>query len=115
VKTNLATTETTSARGHSPLSAQQWRTLETFSSVAIFALHDLRSALLFAARDSSDAELQAKLFEQIERLKDAECRILPAYFYHVQPEWTGGDSLDPKNTVLREPALMQMRRLTVRE
>jgi|ETNvirnome_2_300_1030623.scaffolds.fasta_scaffold148832_1 hypothetical protein len=30
-----------------------------------------------------------------------------AYMFHPQPEWTGGDSSDPKNTKFRKPHIAE--------
>lgn len=101
-------------RPTSPLSAQQWQTLETLAANARKAIDEFWFACMMNAGDTSDSELQSKLMDTAERAKAASDSIssLP-YMLHCQPEWTGGDSSDAANFVLREPNVMGMRRLTV--
>ena len=49
---------------------------------------------------------KVNIFKWLER---AEPFSGLAYFLTPQPEWTGGDSSDPKNTVLTEPHIASSR------
>lgn len=95
----------------STLSLAQWRDLESKASAAGKALDDLKFALLQEAMHCerhADSDLRDKLLAESKKLQDA--MILPAYFYHCQPEWTGGDSSDPANHKLVEPHIASTRR-----
>lgn len=94
----------------SSLSRAEWDSLEHKAKTACEAISDLQFALLQAASESNskgDSELCERLILEANRIRDLQ--FLPAYFYHCQPEWTGGDSLNPANTVLREPHIAKRR------
>lgn len=112
MKTNLSdTTPAATGRPVSPLSAQQWRNLETLAADASRALSALQTALVVQAGGTNDADLQSALMAQSDRVNDAWSKVSGlAYVLHPQPEWLGGTD---GPSVLREPHLMGMRRLTV--
>ena len=93
----------------SSLSRSQWAELEKLADAFHTAKQALEVALLQAAKtaeNKDDEVLRDRLLAETDR------NPLPSYFYHCQPEWTGGDSQNPKNHVLREPHITG-RRLTV--
>lgn len=99
---------------HSPLTSQQWTSLETHAKRSHEALSSLLVATLIQASQTDDTETQEKLLEMSIRVGDALNSVSGlAYLLHPQPEWTGGDSSEPANHVLREPHLIGMRRLRV--
>lgn len=116
---NAISSPITHARPVSPLSLAQWKRLELLANIAQKSATELSHALLMQAselnRNDGDAETIDRLMALAKRVEDARQSMPLVYDLHCQPEWTGGDSSDPANHVLREPHLMGMRRLTVRE
>lgn len=86
----------------SPLSQADWKLLEDSASKLDNAMNEFSFNLLMVAAKLDDSDpLKLKLIDQAEKLPDIGSNH--PYFYHCQPEWTGGDSMDPKNFKLREP------------
>lgn len=113
----LVNAETNSPNGPitrpvSPLTRNQWLELSHKANIAREALSELSLALAQAAKAvESDAELSKSLVREFCHVNDIN--FLGGYWYFPQSEWTGGDSLDPKNFVEREPHICGMRRWTV--
>ena len=92
----------------SSLSLAQWQEIEGLADAAAKARTALTHKLLATAGQlvERDPCLCTALIE-------VASKDLPAYFFHPQPEWTGGDSMDPKNTITREPHVAPMPRRRV--
>lgn len=78
---------------------EEWETLQSLADKAEQALNALKNHLLLLPKEDD----KTRLF----LLDLADCvpslgKLTPCML-HVQPEWTGGDSRDPKNTRYREP------------
>jgi len=99
-------------RENSPLSLAQWESLERLAKDAVKAVESFDVALLIAS-NSGDDETNAMLAAYSKRVHDAFLSLPASYLFHPQPEWVGGDSSDPKNTIIREPHVCGMRRLAV--
>lgn len=95
----------------SPLTLAQWSALEKASEAAQTALGELSHLLFMAAAelnqkpDTCQATFDA-LMTEAKKAQDARSAFLGSYFYHCTNEWIGGNSLDPKNSRLREPNFM---------
>ena len=76
------------------------------------SMQTFQHALLMAAASSGDAEIDKVFCSVAESMR---VPTMGGYFWHPQPEWTGGDSQNDSNHVLREPHIMGMRRLTVKQ
>lgn len=96
---------------NSPLTREQWQLLETHAETAHQAMQTLMLELFSMAAKCDDEKLKGKLLAEAKRVGDAQ--FLPGYYYHIQPEWAGGDSMNPKNTVYREPHFSGERRAVV--
>lgn len=98
----------------SPLTLQEWQNLENLARNAQDALSALSHALAMSAMaHSEDQTLAETLLAEANRVDPVQTCFRGSYWFHCQSEWTGGDSHDPKNHVLREPHVMGSRRLTV--
>lgn len=87
------------------LPLDKWLELEKSAREIDRALEKLHSRIGQLAMDclkSPNAQLATALAIASERVHDAR-QSLFAHNFHVQTEWTGGGSDDPRNYTLREP------------
>ena len=99
-------------RETSPLTKAQWMTLHNAAKSIELALSDFQTKLAQAISPiPSEDPLKKKLLSAFEHLPSAtELGVCSSYFFMPQSEWTGGDSSDSKNFVLREPHISGQRR-----
>ena len=90
------------------ITLDEWLEMEQLAKQAGRALTELRSLVTnnMLAHHQAGNERETALLRDIEaRVNEAQSVLAPSLF-HVQSEWTGGPSDDPKNFTLREPNLV---------
>lgn len=90
------------------ITLKQWLTLEEKAREAGRVLQELMNTATELVTEHHKAENKAEvelLLKVHDRAWDATQTLAPSLF-HVQSEWTGGDSSNPRNTTLREPNLV---------
>jgi hypothetical protein len=88
----------------------QWTEIESkvrATKVAIESLQDTLITLAFEHNQQGNTTEGKFLMDLASTIEDKTSgKELCSYFYHPQPEWTGGDSSDPANTKYREPHIV---------
>ena len=89
----------------------QWKAIEKSKHEARQAIHALETTIIDTMTAHSNSPDQEKLL-LIELLRMAEDSAFHISRIDVmpQPEWTGGDSSNPKNFKIREPNCVPMPR-----
>jgi len=82
---------------------QEWKELESLAGAANEAVKALQHRLVMMAMDLGDDERHF-LMDLADQVSEGE--IPSAYMLHPQPEWLGGDSMDPANFRHREPHIV---------
>lgn len=88
------------------ITLDQWVELEKLSIEAAAALSALNRRLTdmhLAELKKDIASREGAMFHKLACRVDAAQDALACQLYHIQGEWTGGDSSDPRNHTLREP------------
>ena len=88
------------------ITLDEWLTLEKEAKAAGEALNRLNQRLcdlmLRYRNDGDTIQEHGMIVRLLERVDNAEL-ALSSTLYHVQSEWTGGPSDEPRNFTLREP------------
>lgn len=103
----MNTTQTRSGRHNkTTLSLQEFGALESHVQEISEYISSLESMLIELAGEHDDEPTRMFLISAMKRLSEVSDIVIEPYWWHPQPEWTGGDSVDPKNTVWNEPHIV---------
>ncbi len=87
------------------ITLNQWLELEDEARRAKSHLEKISNAAcrMFIQHHNDGNTREAELLRRINDRVDQASSELAASLFHVQSEWTGGDTDNPKNSTLREP------------